>query len=102
MKTSHHPLIDQCRSRRGLLTAGAQADGQKAGHSYCCPWSAVYLVRRPVSIDGQRLRAGQEFVFDVSAEEMAEGGEFARRLLLGPFRKTNKIDYCNPEGGHDD
>jgi len=25
-----------------------------------------------------------------------------RRLALGPFHRTNKIDYCNPEGGHDD
>jgi hypothetical protein len=86
----------------GLIATGVHADGQKAGQYYCCPWSAVYLVRRPVTIDGQRLRAGTEFVFDVSAEEMAEGGEFARRLLLGPFHETNQVDYCDPEGGHDD
>jgi hypothetical protein len=45
---------------------------------------------------GQQLRALQEFTFDVSAEEMGEGGEFTRRLLLGPFHPTTKIDYCDP------
>jgi hypothetical protein len=37
-----------------------------------------------------------EFTFDVSAEEMGEGGEFTRRLLLGPFHPTTRIDYCDP------
>lgn len=86
----------------GALAVGRTADGRSAGNYYCCPWSAIYLARRPVTINGQRLRAGQEFTYDVSAEEMAEGGDFARRLVLGPFHRTNKIDYCNPEGGHDD
>lgn len=38
----------------------------------------------------------QQFTFDVSAEEIAEGGEFARRLLPGPFHPTSKVDYCDP------
>ena len=53
-------------------------------------------VCRPVTIAGQQLRALKEFTFDVSAEEMGEGGEFTRRLLLGPFHPTTKIDYCDP------
>jgi hypothetical protein len=72
-------------------------------HYYCCPWSAIYQVRRPVTIDGRRLRPMQEFTFDVSAEEMSEGGEFSRRLIIGPFHATTKVDYCDPDGGgHDD
>jgi hypothetical protein len=38
----------------------------------------------------------QQFIFDVSAEEMAEGGEFVRRLTLGPFHPTSEVDYCDP------
>jgi len=34
----------------------------------------IYLVRRPVTIAGQRLRRMQQFTFDVSAEEIAEAG----------------------------
>ena len=49
------------------------------------------------------MRRGQTFTFDVSAEEMAEGGEFKREILIANFTTTNKVDYCNPEeGGHDD
>jgi hypothetical protein len=72
--------------------------GGTARHYYCCPWSAIYQARRPVTIAGRRLRAMEEFTFDVSAEEMGEGGEFARRLLPGPFHTTSKVDYCDPAG----
>jgi hypothetical protein len=41
----------------------------------------------------------QEFTFDVSAEEMAEGGSFTRCLLTGPFHPATEIDYCDPAGG---
>jgi len=75
--------------------------GQTASHYFCCPWSAIYLVRRPVTIAGQPLRPMQQFTFDVSAEEMAEGGEFARRLLLGPFHPTSEVDYCDPTADDD-
>ena len=67
-------------------------------HYFCCPWSAIYQARRPVTIAGQPLRPMQEFTFDVSAEEMPEGGEFTRRVLTGPFHPTNKVDYCDPSG----
>jgi hypothetical protein len=40
----------------------------------------------------------ERFVFDVSAEEMAEGGQFVRRLVRGPFRTTDEVDYCDPQG----
>jgi hypothetical protein len=72
------------------------------GHYFCCPWSAVYQVVNPVTIGGKRLRRGKTLTFDVSAEEMAEGGPFTRDILSGDFRPTDKVDYCNPEEGHDD
>src|SRR6185437_7136615 len=52
--------------------AVAVADETPRGHRHynCCPWSTVYQVRHPVVIAGQPLRPMQEFVLDVSAEEM--------------------------------
>jgi hypothetical protein len=41
-----------------------------------------------------------QFVFDVSAEEVAEGGAFVRRIVRGPFHSTDDVDYCDPESGH--
>jgi hypothetical protein len=78
------------------VASRAVAFDETDSHYYCCPWSAIYLVRRPVTLAGQRLRPMQEFTFDVSAEEIAEGGQFARRLLLGPFHPTTEVDYCDP------
>lgn len=87
----------------GVVTRGNTASGASLGYYYCCPWSAIHLVRSPVVIGGRRLRAGDEFVFDVSAEELADGGAFTRELVLGPFHQTNEVDYCDPTaGGHRD
>lgn len=83
---------------QGAVTAGTTASGREIGNYYCCPWSAIYLVRRPVTISGRLLRSGQEFTFDVSAEDMADSGEFVRRLILGPFHPTSQVDYCDPTG----
>ena len=66
------------------------------GHYFCCPWGALYEVRRPVRIARKRLHVMEQFVFDVSAEEMAQGGKFVRRIVRGPFHDTKQIDYCNP------
>jgi hypothetical protein len=43
-----------------------------------------------------------QVTFDVSGEELAEGGPFVRRIVLGPFQPTSEVDYCDPEGGHHD
>jgi hypothetical protein len=84
------------------LASGAIAPvtGLKLGsYFYCCPWSAIYQVRRPVKIGGKRLSVPQQFTFDVSGEELAEGGAFVRRIVLGPFTPTTEVDYCDPTGG---
>ncbi len=86
----------------GRITAVAGRNGGNY-HYYCCPWSAVFQVRRPVRIGGRQLAVPQQFTLDVSAEEVAEGGAFVRRVLVGPFRDTDEVDYCDPEaGGHHD
>ena len=87
---------------RGDIAYAIGRGGQRLGHYFCCPWSSVYVVNRPVTIDGIRLRTLQQFTFDVSAEDLLRGGTFKRGLLMGPFETTARIDYCDPEeGGHD-
>ncbi|MHB1235173.1 MAG: hypothetical protein ACYCZK_05830 [Microbacteriaceae bacterium] len=86
-------------AQAGLIAVGVDAQGSKMGNYYCCPWSPINYVRKPVTIAGRTLRPGDEFVFDVSAEEMLEGGSFKRELLVGPFHPTDEIDYCDPSNG---
>lgn len=93
--------IDDAR-KAGDIVFATDGSGQEFGNYFCCPWSAIYLVKRPVRIAGRRLRVMEQFALDVSAEEMAETGTFVRRLVTGPFSPTSKIDYCDPEAGGDD
>jgi len=69
-------------------------------HFFRCPWSAIYLVYRPVVIAGQSLTPIQQFAFDVSAEPMMEGGgEFVRHLVIGPFHASSQVDYGDRGSG---
>lgn len=73
------------------------------GHYYCCPWAAVFNVKRPLTLGGVRLEPRQQFTYDVSAEEVSEGGAFKREIMIGNFQPTNQLDYCDPrQGGHED
>lgn len=83
----------------GAIAYATDRSGRRLGNYYCCPWGAIYEAKRPVRIAGKRLRALQQFTFDVSAEEIAEGAPFKRDLLLGSFQPTNEIDYCDPTAG---
>ncbi|MGI8714866.1 MAG: hypothetical protein ACR2NR_17140 [Solirubrobacteraceae bacterium] len=52
-----------------------------------------------MTIAGRRPASGARFTFDVSAEELAEGGEFTRELHVGGFQVTDEVDYCDPRAG---
>lgn len=85
------------------LAAGDIAPIKIKGGGTCyyeCPWPALYEVRRPVRIMGQALRVMQQFTFRTSADDIPAGGRFTRELVTGPFRATNEIDYCDPDGEH--
>lgn len=85
----------------GGLTYAIAASGQPRGCYYCCPWSAIYHANQPLTIGGTRIHRGQEFTYDVSAEEMREGGDFKREILIGNFSASDQIDYCNGEDDED-
>ena len=93
----------QAALEAGDIAYARDSTGKEFGNYFCCPWSAIYVVNRPVRLAGKRLRVLEQFALDISAEEMAETGTFVRRLVTGPFSITNKVDYCDPRaGGHDD
>ncbi|WP_420125632.1 hypothetical protein [Longimicrobium sp.] len=63
----------------------------RVGHFHCCPWSPVFVARRKVSIGGTRVRAMEQFVYDVGWSH-AEG-TFRRRIVVGAFQETSKVEY---------
>jgi len=79
-----------------ITQARDQGDLTRTSYYYCCPWSAVYRVNRDTRIDSNRLRRGQQFTFDVSAEGIPKGRPFKRELVVGDFQPTEQIDYCLP------
>lgn len=80
---------------QGDIGYATDARGERIGHYYCCPWSPIYVVLHPTIIGGRHLRPMQEFTFDVSAEEIHEGGAFKREVLVANFHSTNEVDYCS-------
>jgi hypothetical protein len=67
---------------------------------YECPWAALYEVRRPVWIGGRSLRVLQQFTLEAAADDMPRGLPFRRGILMGPFRRTDQVEYCDPDGRH--
>ncbi|WP_214321243.1 hypothetical protein [Nonomuraea sediminis] len=86
--------------RGGAIAFATNGSGQPYGSYYCCPFGAIYLVRMPVVIAGQRLRAMQQFAYEVSAEDVPRGGRFKRELIVATFYPTDEVDYCDPDGLH--
>ena len=86
-----------------IQAALSKGDIQLAGigNYFCCPWSSIYTVKRPVTIGATTLQPRHQFTFDVSAEELAEGGDFKREILVANFQPSSSIDYCLPEANRD-
>lgn len=80
----------------GDIAYATDARGERLGHYFCCPWSAIYVVHRPVVIGGRHLRQLEEFTLDVSAEAVHRGGAFKREVLVARFHPTDEVDYCDP------
>ncbi|MCW8309124.1 MULTISPECIES: hypothetical protein [unclassified Acidiphilium] len=80
---------------RGDISYAKDNRSQQGRCYYCCPWGAIYHVDHEVEIDRTRLRPGQEFAFDVSAEPLAEVGPFKRQITVGNFFSTSETDYCD-------
>lgn len=81
---------------RGDIDYARDKWGQKLGHFYRAPWGPVYIVKRPLTIGGIRLRALEQFVFNVSCEGMHLGAEFTHEIMVGNFQPTARFEYGDP------
>jgi hypothetical protein len=59
------------------------------GQFHICPWSATYVVKRPVKIAGKALTALQTFTFAIERGD----GHFRRQILIGTFHRTGNMKY---------
>jgi hypothetical protein len=80
----------QSALNRGEI-AYASNGSERLGYFHCCPWSAIYVVNRPVNLGGRRLEPMQGFVYNVGALDPADG--FKRGILFGNFQETGDLEY---------
>src|SRR5262249_30133552 len=80
----------------GRIAYATTRTGERVGYYYRCPWSAVYVARRPVTIGGKRLQKHDQLTFDVTAEEMLRGKPFKRKILVAQFDPTSEKEYFDP------
>jgi hypothetical protein len=67
---------------------------------YCSPWASIYRVKKTVVLGRRRLQPGQDFTYEVSAEEILDNGRFIRQIVTGPFHPTSQIEYDDPGDDH--
>jgi hypothetical protein len=83
---------------RGDVGYAMDGKGQRVGHWFQCPWGPVYVAKRAVWLDSERLDRGQQFVYEVSAAE--RGKRFTRRIVRGVFHATEQVVFDDhPHGG---
>ena len=110
-KMDPNPLLT-CSIQREIETAMEHGEvgyattrgGARVGPWFRCPWGPIYVANRSFVLDGVRLLAGQQFVFEVSAPEPGtsggkRGNGFVRRILLGTFKATGDVVYDEPGRG---
>jgi hypothetical protein len=60
------------------------------GHFDRCPWSPIYLAKRPVQIGGKQLHPLQQFTYEVTIEYAGSKRRFVRRIVKGPFARSSE------------
>jgi hypothetical protein len=80
---------------RGDIDYARDARGKRIGHYFCTPWAPIYVVKRPVTIFGERLNTMQQFTLEAAAEGVLIGEEFKLEIVTGSF-STAELDYCDP------
>ncbi len=86
---------------RGDIAYAIDRYGKKLGHFFCAPWGAVYAVKRPLVLGGQRLSTMQQFIFNVTCEGVNLGAPFEREIMIGNFNPTTKFEYGDPNEAPD-
>ncbi|HZQ84300.1 MAG TPA: hypothetical protein VFA83_05660 [Acidimicrobiales bacterium] len=60
------------------------------GHFDRCPWSAIYLAKRPVRLGRTQVHPLQQFTYDVAIEYVGGKRRFVRRIVTGPFSPSRE------------
>jgi hypothetical protein len=81
---------------RGDIDYATDRYGKRLGHFFCAPWGAVYQAKRGVTLGGHRLRAMEQFIFNVTCEGVNLGAPFERDIMTGNFTPTTKFEYGDP------
>lgn len=86
---------------RSDIRPARNAMGAKIGYFFCCPWGTVYEVHRMITLGGTKLRPGDQFVLDVTAEGTELGHPFRRHIKKGVFSPTSEFEYGDPNEAPD-
>ena len=78
---------------RGAIAYATDADGERVGCFYLCPWGPVYVARRTVALGNQTLRPLQQFTLQLVPPDERRGTPFQRRLLVETFAPAKKLEY---------
>jgi hypothetical protein len=60
------------------------------GHFDRCPWSPIYVVKRPVRVAARQLHPLAQFTFEVTIEYRGNKRHFVRRIVTGPFSPSQE------------
>jgi len=60
------------------------------GHFDRCPWSPIYLAKRPVQLGSKQLHPLQQFTYEVTIEYASSKRRFVRRIVKGPFARSSE------------
>lgn len=82
--------------KRGDVGYAQGRGGKKLGHFFCAPWGSVYVVKRPVTLGGRRLRVMEQFIFNVTCEGVNLGAPFEREIMTANFAPTDRFEYGDP------
>jgi hypothetical protein len=88
----------------GDIAYALKPNGSRIGHFMCTPYAPIFIARKPIVLDGERIGRGMEFTIEISAEGVNVGETFRREIVRGPFGPAPGVDYCDPneKGPHDD
>jgi hypothetical protein len=68
-------------------------------HYFACPWSAVYVAKRPVRIGVVTVQPLQTFTVAIDME--GRGHQFRRKVLIGSFSRAGHIRYWGRDAPSD-
>jgi hypothetical protein len=80
---------------RSDIDAGLYRDdiAYDSSHYFACPWSAVYVAKRPVRVGTVTVQPLQTFT--IAIDMGGRGRRFRRQVLIGSFYRAGRVQYWN-------